>query len=98
MLFVFDDLIADMLSYKKLNPILTELCIRGKKLNISLAFIAQYYFVVPKNVRLNSTHYFTMKIPSKQELQQISFNHSSDIDFKDFMNLYKNVLQNDILF
>ena len=90
-LIVFDDMIADMLSNKKLNPILTELFIRGRKLtfNISLVFITQSHFAVPKNIRLNSTHYFIMKIPNKRELQQIEFNHSSDIQFKDFMNLYK---------
>ena len=52
-------------------------------------FITQSYFAVPKNIRLNSTHYFVMKIPNKRKLQQIAFNHSSDIDFQDFMNLYK---------
>ena len=88
-LIVFDNMIADMLSNKKLNPIVTELFIRGRKLNISLVFITQSYFAVPKNIRLNSTHYFVMKIPNKRELQQIAFNHSSDIDFQDFMNLYK---------
>ena len=88
-LIVFDDIISDMLSNKKLNPIVTELFIRGRKLNISLVFITQSYFAVPKNIRLNSTHYFVMKIPNKRELQQIAFNHSSDIDFQDFMNLYK---------
>ena len=77
-----------MLSNKKLNQIVTELFIRGRKLNISLVFITQVYFAAPKNIRLNSTHYFIMKIPNKQELQQIAFNHSSDIDFKDFMNPY----------
>ena len=86
---VFDDMIADMLSNKRLNPIVTELYIRGKKLNISLVFIIQSYFVVPKNIRLNSTHYFVMTIPNKRELQQTAFNHLSDIDFKDFINLYK---------
>ena len=88
-LIVFDDLIVDMLSNKKLNPIVTELFIRERKLNISLAFITQSYFAVPKNIRLNSTHYFVMKIPNKRELQQIVFNHSLDIDFRDFMNLYE---------
>ena len=88
-LIVFDVMIADMLSDKMLNPIVTELNIKGRKLNISLVFITQSYFTVPNNIRLNSTHYFIMKIPSKQELQQTAFNHSSDIDFKDFMNLYK---------
>ena len=81
-LIVFYDMIADMLSNKKLNPIVTELFIRGRKLNISLV-------TVPKNIRRISTHYFIVKFPSKQELQQIPYNHSSDIDFKNFMNLYK---------
>ena len=74
---------------KKLNPIVTELFIRGRKLNISIIFITQSYFSVPKNLRLNATHYFIMKIPDKRQLQQIEFNHSSDIDLKDFMSLYK---------
>ena len=88
-LIVFDDMIADMLSNKKLNPIVTELFIRGRKLNISLAFISQSYFAAPKSIRLNSMHYFIMNIPSNREVQQIAFNHSSDIDLKDFMNPYK---------
>ena len=89
-LIVFNDIIADMLSNEKLHPIVTELFIRGRKSNIYLVFIAQSYFADPKNFRLNSTHYFVMKIPNKRELQQIAFNHSSDIDFQEFMNLYKN--------
>ena len=88
-LIVFDDIIADMINNNKLNPIVTELFIRGRKLNISIVFITQSYFKVPKDVRLNSTHFFIMKIPNKRELQQIALNHSSDIDFKDFMNIYK---------
>ena len=68
-LFVFDDMIADMYSNKKLNPKVTALFIRGRKLNISLVFTTQSYFVVPKNIRLNSTHYFLMRIPNKRELQ-----------------------------
>ena len=88
-LIVLDDMIADMLSNKKPNPKVTELLIRGIKLNIPLVFITQFYFVVSKAIRLNSTHYFVMKISNKTELQQIAFNHSSDIDFQDFMNLYK---------
>ena len=83
---------------KILDPIVTELLIRGKKLNISLAFIAQYYIAVPKNIKLNATHYFTIKISNKQEFQQIAFNHSSDIGYRDFLNLYKNVLKMYILF
>ena len=67
-LIVFDYMIADLLSNTKLNPIVTELFIRVRKLNISLAFITQSYFAVPKIIRLNSAHYFIMKIPNKQEL------------------------------
>ena len=88
-LIVFDDMIADMVSNKKLNPIVTELFIRARKLHIYLVFITQPYFAVPKNIRLNSTNYFVVKIPNKRELQQIAFNHSSDIDFQYLMNLYK---------
>ena len=91
-------MIADMLRNKKLNPIVTELFMRTRKLNISLIFITQSYFAVPKNIKLNSTHYFIMKTPNKRELTQIIFNHPSDIDFRDFINLYKNVLQNHLLF
>ena len=68
---------------------MTELFIRGKKLNISLVFITQLYFKVPKDVRLNSTHFFIMKILIKRELQQIALNHLSDTDFKDFIKIYK---------
>ena len=88
-LIVFDDLIADLLTNKNCNPIVTELFIRGRKVNISLIYITQYYFAVPKNVRLNSMHYLVMKNQIKREIQEIALNHSSDIDFKDFMNLYK---------
>ena len=78
-----------MIINKKLNPIITELFIRGTKLNISIVFITQSYFKVPRDVRLNSVHFFIMRIPNKRELQQIALNHSSDIDFKDFMKIYK---------
>ena len=77
-------MIADMLSNKKLNPIVTELFIRRRKLNISLVFITQSYFAVAKNIRI-----FCYENSKKRELQQIAFNHSWDIDFKDFMNLYE---------
>ena len=97
-LIASDDMIPDMLSNKKLNPIVIQLFLRGRNLNISLVFITQSYFKVPKDVRLNTTHFFIMKITNKRELQQIAYNHSSDIDFKDFMNLYKNVLKNHVLF
>ena len=85
----FDDMIADIINNNKLNPIVTELFIRDRKLNISIVFVMQSYFKVPKDVRLNSTHFFIMKIPNKRELQQIALNQSSDIDFKDFMQIYK---------
>ena len=86
-LIVFDDMIADMINNKKLNSIVTELFIRGRKLNISLVFITQSYFKVMKDVRLNSTHLFIMKILTKRELQEIALNHSSDINFKDFIKI-----------
>ena len=88
-LIAFDYMIADMLSNKRLSPIVTELFIRGRKLNISLAFITQSYFAVPKDIRLNATHYFIVKGPSKQKLKQIASQNLSDIGFEDFMNLYK---------
>ena len=91
-LIVLDDMIADMINNKKLNPVVTELFIRGRKLNISIVFITQSYFKVPKDVRLNSTHFFIMKIPNKRKLQQIALNYSFDIDFKDFMKIYKKCL------
>ena len=82
-------MITGMINNKKLNSIVTELFIRGRKLNISLVFITQSYFKVPKDVRLNSTHFFIMKIPNKRELQQIALNHSSDINSKDFIKIYR---------
>ena len=100
-LIALDDMIADILNNKKRNPVETKLFFRGRKLNISLVSLSIYlislislsitqsYLAVPKNIRVNSTHYFIMKIPSKQELQQIEFNHSSDIDLRDYMNLYE---------
>ena len=87
-LIIFDDMIADMIHNKKLNSIVTELFIRGRKLNISLVFITQSYFKVPKDVRLNTTNIFIAKIKNKRELQQIAINHSSDISTKDFINIY----------
>ena len=85
-LIVSDDVIADMLNNKKLNLIVAQLFIRSRKLNISLVFIRQPFFAIPKGIRLHSTHYFIMKILKKQQLKQFSINHSTDIDF---MNLYK---------
>ena len=77
---VFDDLIADIMSNKKFQIITKELFIRCRKLNISLVFITQSYFSVPKDVRLNSTHNLIMRINNRKELQNIAINHSSDID------------------
>ena len=88
-LIVFYDMIADMINNNKLNPIVTELFIGGRKLSISIVFMTQSCFKVPKDVRLNSTHFFIMKISNIRELQQIALNYSSDIDFKDFMQIYK---------
>ena len=81
-------MIADMLSNKKFNPTVTELFIRGRKLNISLVFIMQSYFAVPKDIRLNSTHCFIMKISNKRELLLHLIVHQI-IDSQDFTNLYK---------
>ena len=82
-LTVFDDIIADTINNKKLK-------LRDRKLNISLVFITQSCFRVPKDVKhLNSTHFFIMKVSNKRELQQIALNHSSDFNFKDFIKIYK---------
>ena len=88
-LIVFDDKMADMIHNKKLTSVVTELFIRGRELNISLVFITQSYFKVPKDVTLNTSHFFITKIPNKRELQQIAINHSSDINTKDFANVYR---------
>ena len=74
-------------SNKKLSPIVPELLLKNRKLNILLLFTSQSYFKVPKTIRLNVTHYFIKKINNKREFQQTVSNHSSDIDFKDFIKL-----------
>ena len=88
-LIVFDDMIAGKINNKELNSIVTELFIRGRKLNISLVFITKSYFKFAKDVRLNTTHFFIAKTPNKRELQQIAINHSSDINTNDFINIYR---------
>ena len=88
-LIAFDDMITDSINNKKLNPIVTEFFIRGIKLNMSIAFITKSYFKFPKDVTLNSSHFFMVKIPNKRELQQIVLNHSSDVNSKDLINIYK---------
>ena len=92
-LIVFDEMIADIMTNKKFQAILKALFIRCRKINISLVFITQSYFSVPKDVRLNSTHYLIMKINNKRELQSIAINHSADIDYKDFIKIYRKCTQ-----
>ena len=87
-LIVSDD-IADIMDNKKFQAIINGFFIRCRKLSLSLVFITQSYFSVPKNVRQNSTHFLIMKISNKRELQNIEINHSGNIDYKDFMNIYR---------
>ena len=88
-LLAFDDTIADIMSNKKFQVIIKELFIRCRKLNISLLFVTQSYFSVPKDVRLNSTHYLILKINNKRELQNIAINYSADIDHNNFVKIYR---------
>ena len=88
-LIVFDDMIANIMNNKTFQAIIKELFIRCRKLNISLVFFTQSYFSVPKDIRLNSTHYLIMKINKKRELQNIAINHSVDIDYEYFMKSYR---------
>ena len=88
-LIVFDGMIADINTNKKVQSIVKELFIRGRKLNTSLVFITRSYFPLPKDIRLNSAHYLIMKIHNKRGLQNIATNHSADTDYKDFMKIYR---------
>ena len=88
-LIVFHDMIADILTNKKFKAMIKELFIRCRELNISLVFITQSYFSVPKHVRLNLTHYLIMKINNKKELQNIAIIHSADIDYNGFIKIYR---------
>ena len=88
-LIVFDDTIANITTNKNFQAIIKELSIRCRKLNISLAFISKSHFSVPKDVRLNSTHYFIMKINNRKELQNIAINHSANNDYNHFMKIYR---------
>ena len=92
-LIIFYDMIEVLMTNKKFQSIIKELFIRCRKLNVSLVFITQSYFSVPKDVRLNSTHYLIMKINNKRELQNIAINHSADIDYKDFMKIYRECIK-----
>ena len=82
-------MIADVMNNRKLNPVVTEFSITGRQLNISIAFVTQSYFKLPKEVRLNTTPFFIIKRPNKKELPEIGLNDSSDVGFKDFMKIYK---------
>ena len=88
-LIVFDDMIANIMTNKKFQSLIKELFIRCRKFNISLVFIIQSYFSVPKDVRLNSTHYLVMKFNNRKELQNIAINHFADIDYQDFIKIYR---------
>ena len=91
-LIVFDDIviaIADIMTNKKFQAIIKELFIRCRKLNISLVFITQSLFSVPKDFRLNSTHCLIMKINNKRKLQSIAISHFADIDYIDFVKIYR---------
>ena len=88
-LIVFDDMISHVMSDKKAQKILKDLFIRCRKLNISLCFLTQSYFSVPKDVRLNCTNYILFKLNNKRELQNIVINHSADIDYNDFIKIYR---------
>ena len=80
-------MIADMISNKKSHQVVTELFIRGRKLNIPLVFITQSYFWVPKDIRLNTRHFFIMSISNRRELQDIAISHSFDINLDEFKRL-----------
>ena len=88
-LIIFDDMTSHVMSDKKAQQILKDLFIRCTKLNISLCFLTHSYFSVPKDVRLNCTHYILFKLNNKRELQNIATNHSADIDYKDFIKIYR---------
>ena len=96
-LAVYDDVTTDMLSNKKRYLVLTDLFIRVK-ISTFLLFLLQNLIFWHQNIRLSSTHYFITNIPNKRNLQQMAFNHSLDIGYEDFTNLYKNVLKNHILY
>ena len=82
-------MIADITTNRRFQAIIKELFIRCRKLNISLVFITQSYFSVPKDVRLNSKHYLIIKINNRRELQNIAINHSANMDYNDFMKIYR---------
>ena len=88
-LIVFDDMISHVMSDKKAQQVLKELFIKCRKLNIGLCFLTQSYFSVPKDVRLNCTHFIIFKLNSKRGLQNMAINHSPDTNYKDFVKIYR---------
>ena len=87
-LIIFDDMIADIMRSEKFKAIVKERFIICRKLNISIVFITQSYFRIPKDARLNSTHYILMKIGNKKELQSIAEENSGHLGFKEFLRIY----------
>ena len=88
-LIIFDDMISHVILDEKAQQILKDFFIRCRKLNISICFLMQSYFSVPKDVRLNCTHYILFKLNNKRELENIANNHSDDIAYKDFIKIYR---------
>ena len=88
-LIVFDDMISHVMSDKKAQQVLKELFIKCRKLNIGLCFLTQSYFSVPKDVRLNCTHFIIFKLNNKRGLENTAINHSPDINYKDFVKIYR---------
>ena len=88
-LIIFYDMISHVISDEKAQQILKDLFIRCRKLNVLLCFLTLSYFSVPKSVTLNCTHYILLKLNNKRELQNIAINHSADIDYKDFIKIYR---------
>ena len=88
-LIVFEDMIAYIMTNKIFQAIIKDLFIRCRKLNISIVFITQSYFSVPKDVKLNTTNYFIMKISNKRELQTTAINHFADTDDNNFKKIYR---------
>ena len=97
-MIIFDDIIADIVTNKRFQAIIKKMFIRCRKLNISLVFITQSYFSVPKDVRLNSTHYLIMKISNKRELKNIAINHCADIDYQHFIKIYRECTKEPYIF
>ena len=97
-LFVFDDMIAEVKGNKKLQALIEELFTRCRKLNILFVFFTQSYFFVPKDIRLNTTHFFIMKINNRVELKYIATNPSGDIDYQDFKKIYRECTKVHIIF